>query len=174
MAVEVDIKGDDTFAERLQKKFAVIDLTKFADAVSPVILSALRVQAPKKTGHMAETLFSRRTSGVDATSVFTKIEFQGPRHPLEWVLHGAFPHVIKPKTKDFKHGRSSSHTVDFRDGKKVHLQPKHVLSFEWRGERVYFFRVNHPGIVHPSDFNKRAWRSVQPEVGRLFKATFGG
>lgn len=172
MAVEVDIKSDDNFAERLAKKLALIDLTKFADEVAPIILAALRVQAPKKTGRMASELSSRRTSGVDAESVFTKIEFKGPRHPLDWILHGTFPHEIKPK--ESSRLITGAQTIEFRDGKKVHKKPKHVLSFEWHGERVYFFRVNHPGIVHPSDFPARAWRSVQPEVGRLFKATFGG
>lgn len=172
MAVEVDIKGDDTFAERLAKKFALIDLTKFADAISPIVLAALRTQAPKVTGVMAAELSSKRTSGADATSVFTKIEFRGPKHPLDWVLHGTFPHVIKPK--ESSRVIKGAQTIEFREGKKVHKKPKHVLAFDWHGERVYFFRVNHPGIVHPSNFPERAWRSVQPEVGRLFKATFGG
>ena len=67
--------------------------------------------------------------------------------PWPWVIGGTRPHVIE--------ARNAS-----------------ALSFEWRGEQVFFRRVHHPG-THPNPFHLRGYMKVRRRIRTLLVEAAG-
>lgn len=66
------------------------------------------------------------------------------QRPWRWVIGGTRPHEIRPRNA-------------------------RALSFEWRGEQVFFRRVQHPG-THPNPFHLRAYIKVRRRIRTLVVA----
>jgi hypothetical protein len=124
----------------------VQNLTAFMDAASPIILTALREFAPKKTGAMAAAQHYHRVAGADAKGPFVQSTFEGPHDPTEWVIHGTYPHEIAPH------------------------HPPHFLHWQEGGTHHFRRLVHHPGQLK-NDFPRVAYESVKPLVQQLFKDT---
>ena len=112
-----------------------------AKACGDVLLRALKEEAPKRTGEMADSLNYKI---VGSAAVGYTASFYGNK-VATFVIGGTRPHPID-------------------------AAPGHVLHFFLEGgEEIFTPHVDHPG-TRANDFRKPAWSKAKPEVQAILRA----
>lgn len=128
---------------------------RILDAIDPIVLDALKAEAPVRTGALQQSIYSALSGGYGG-SVSREYRALGYGR---YVIEGTNPHLI------VAHGwlgDVGTHTMS-RTG---------YLAFTSEGGDLVFRRyVNHPG-TKPNPFNQRALTNALPEVSAVARDNF--
>jgi hypothetical protein len=146
--IRIQTNADEVSA-RLAAFRTTVALVDWIDEATPVIVEALKKEAPygpeRGEPHLRDRIFGERHSAIGRVVG----AFETDRSPLaDWILGGTKPHQIRPK---------GNYPLRFYWDKVG----SEVESWGWGGEK--FGVANHPG-TKANPFNVRAWLAAEEIV----------
>ena len=135
---EIHVEGVDRTDALLSRFQRASVLTETVDTVTPTLVTAMRMAAPKDTGALAESIRSMRHTSLGAGGAVDLL-VTAHKPYAGFVLHGTKPHDITPRNKQALSWMAPS------------------------GDQTFATIVHHPG-TKPNPFPRRVWLGLRESI----------